>query len=124
MHVIEAGTVESFANGRIRHQDDIILILTDDVRAFGFQHPDDAKWNIADPHCLADRVERLKQSGDHRVSDHADFGSRPDLATREKSAVANRPITDTQVLRSDADHLAWLPIIITVDDLSSRTDYR
>ena len=71
--VLEVRSVQSLSHGRIRHQDNIVLIVANHVRPLRFEHADHLEWNVANSNGLAERVACLKQTLHHGVSQHTNL---------------------------------------------------
>ena len=120
--IVEFRAAQPLANRRDRHQDNIVQVLSDHVRALLFEHADHLKRNVLDPNRLADGVGRLEQLDDQRVTNHADFGRADDITFGEELAPPELPVPHGEIVATDPVHFVRAEIGTAINHLATRAE--
>ena len=122
MDIVEFGTAQTLADGRVGEHDDVILIFSHHVGTFFGQHAYHTEGNVTDANRLAQRVLSLEELDHHRMTDDADFGRCSHVTFGKKAAMTELPITHQQVIGIYSMHLWGIPVRIPIDDLTAGSD--
>ena len=73
VNIVEIAPLQSLANRRVRHENDIVLVIPDDVGTFAGHDTNNFKGDVFDADASADRVRSLEEFLDDCLADDADF---------------------------------------------------
>src|SRR5262249_11928390 len=110
-------------DGRVRHQEPVVLILAGRGRTFHLEDADHDAWLIFDANRFANRILRTEQLIYDSLSEYADIRRARNLDVRVHPAASDTPGFQRQVLGSDAPDRA-VPVLIAVHHLHPRVSLR
>ena len=80
-----------------RHQHDVILVVSEQIRSFRFQQAYDLERDAFYAHCSAYRIGGRKQILGDGLPDYANLGRRVKVALGEGAAPGKLPIPHSQI---------------------------
>src|SRR5208282_3333218 len=90
---------------RIRDNHRVVLILPEQIKAFGGQHTDDKKWEVPDADGLADGIFVGKQLVGYGFADHGGLREAAHILVGKHHAAGDAPVADLGIIRRLAHDL-------------------
>ena len=121
--------VQKYAGGdavhvaRIRDDDRVVLILPEQIEAFGGQHTDNKKGEVPDADGLADWIFVGKQLVGHGFADHGGLREAAHILVGKHRAAGDIPVADLRVIGRFPHHLR-VPVQAVGEHLSAVTHFR